>query len=351
MRDGAVDAALVIDVERGSDQVHERGTELAKRTNDTFTVVYGSGVAAGHRDRRSEVQLVADGPLRWDRAEPDDGPKLVRRIADEVSVEVQDIGGVLRPPVDRPGNDRWANRVQREPERADDAEVPAAASQRPEQVGVLVGRRSDDVALRGDHLGVHEVVDGEPVLAHEPADAAAEAEAADAGVAHDASRRGQAVGLGLVVDVAPQGATLHVGRAFGGVDRNGAHRGEVDDDPVVAHRRAGHVVAPAAYRDLEVAVAGEPHGCRHVSGPGASGEESGSPVDHAVPHGSGVVVVSMLGSDQLAPEPGDVQFGHRAARLADSFTGRCCHHSSSTADRPSAPSVNTAEKSAIWTSK
>jgi hypothetical protein len=93
--------------------------------------------------------------------------------------------------------------VQGEPERADDAEVPAAAPQGPEEVGVIVGRRPDDVALGADHLGLHEVVDGEPVFAHEPADAAAQAEAADARVAHDAPRGGQTVCLSLVVHVAP----------------------------------------------------------------------------------------------------------------------------------------------------
>jgi len=157
--------------------------------------------------------------------------------------------------------------VQREPERADDAEVSATAPQGPEQVGVVVGRRPRDVAARGHHLGFHEVVDGEPVLAHEPADAAAQADAADAGVAHDAARGGQTVGLGLVVDVAPQGATLDAGRALDRIDRHGAHRRQVDEDPAVAHGGAGDVVASASYGDLEVAVAGEAHRCGHVGVP------------------------------------------------------------------------------------
>ena len=58
-------------------------------------------------------------------------------------------------------------------------------------------------ALGGDHLGGKQVVDGEPVFAHEEADAAAEGEPGDAGVAHDAAGGGQTVGLRLVVDVAP----------------------------------------------------------------------------------------------------------------------------------------------------
>jgi len=206
--------------------------------------------------------------------------------------------------------------VQREPERADDAEVPASAPQGPEQVGVVVGRRPDDVALRGDDLGLQEVVDGEPVVAHQPAEAATQAEAADAGVAHDAARGGQPVGLGLVVDVAPQGTSLDEGRALDRIDRDGAHRRQVDHHPVVAHRGAGHVVAPAADGDLEVTVAGEAHRRGHVGGTAAAGNQPGSSVDAAVPYGAGVVVVVVVGGDHLAPEPGDLQrgwCGHRSS--------------------------------------
>ena len=106
----------MVDVESGSDQVHERGTELAERTNDTFTVLEGPGVAAGDRDRRSEVQLVADDRQRRDRSQPDDGPELVGRLGDELSVEVHDIAGVLGRPEHRTGDDGGTDRVQREPE-------------------------------------------------------------------------------------------------------------------------------------------------------------------------------------------------------------------------------------------
>jgi hypothetical protein len=208
--------------------------------------------------------------------------------------------------------------VQREPERADDAEVPASASQRPEQVGVTSGRRSDDLALGRHHLGLHEVVHGEPVLAHEPADATTQAEAADAGVAHDAARGGQTVRLRLVVDIAPQGTALDESRALDRIDRHGAHRRDVDHDSVVAHRGAGHVVAPAPDGDLEVAVAGEAHRCGHVGGATAAGDHSRSSVDGAVPYGACAVVLVMLRGDHVAPEPGDLDRGslrHRSSSV------------------------------------
>ena len=284
------------------------------------------------------MQVLVDHRQRWDRAEPDDVAELVRCVGDELAVEAQDVGGVLGRPEHRSGHDGGADRVQREPERADDAEVPASASQRPEQVGVIVGRRPDDLALGRDHLGLHEVVDGEPVLAHQPANAAAQADAADAGVADDAARGGQAVRLCLVVDISPQGTALDESRALDGIDRDGAHRRQVDHDAVVAHGGAGHVVAPASYGDLEVAVAGEADRCGHVGGAAAAGDQSRSSVDGAVPHGACAVVVMMLRGDHVAPEPGNLD------------RGSCCHRSSSV-DGLIATSGGTEEKAAIWTSK
>src|SRR4029453_1175764 len=90
MGDGVVDAALMVDVQRGSDQVHQRGPELAERTDGTRTVFDGPGVAAGHGDGRPEVEVLVDHQLRWDRAEPNDGPELVRCVGDEYPVEAQD---------------------------------------------------------------------------------------------------------------------------------------------------------------------------------------------------------------------------------------------------------------------
>jgi hypothetical protein len=59
------------------------------------------------------------------------GPELVGRVGDELSVEAQDIGGVLGRPKDRTGDDGGptgckANRNELT------TPVPATASQRPE---------------------------------------------------------------------------------------------------------------------------------------------------------------------------------------------------------------------------
>ena len=151
------------------------------------------------------------------------------------------------------------------------------------------------------------------MFAHDPAEAAAEGEPRDAGVADDAAGGGQTVGLCLVVDVAPQGTTLHPGGTAGEVDPHGPHRREVDDDSVVADRGASHVVAPATHRDLHVVVTGEADGRSHIGASAASGDQPGAPVNGAVPNGSGDVVVPMVSCDQFPSEPVDLH--HVAPRL------------------------------------
>ena len=215
--------------------------------------------------------------------------------------------------------------MEAELERGDHAEVTAAASQRPEQVGVLILGRAQQLAVGRHDVDGEEVVDREAVLAHQPTDATAEGEPGDAGVAHDSAGGGQTVRLRLVIDVAPQRTTLHPGPAVGGIDPHGPHRREVDDDPVIANGGARHVVASAPYGDLQIVVAGETHGRDHVGGPDASGDQARAPVDGTVPHCTGDVVVGVVGTDQPASEPVDLHDGWLLAPVAD-FRGRRCRH-------------------------
>ena len=203
---------------------------------------------------------------------------------------------------------------------------------------MITGGRPNDLALGGHHLGLHEVVNGEPVLAHQPANAAAQADAGDAGVADDAASRGKTVGLCLVVDVPPQGTALDDSLALDGINRDGAHRRQVDHDSVVAHRCSGHVVTTPSNGDLEVAVAGEADCRGDVGSATAAGDQSWSSVYGAVPQGACAVVVMVLRGDHGAPEAGNVD------------RGWCCHRSSSV-DWLIAPAGGTNEKAAIWTSK
>src|SRR5207247_11101542 len=74
---------------------------------------------------------------------------------DEVVVKAQEFERVEE--VERPGN-HPAQWMQCELEGGDDAEVSAASTQTPKQVGVLVGRRGEALAGGGDEPRADDVV-------------------------------------------------------------------------------------------------------------------------------------------------------------------------------------------------
>lgn len=118
----------------------------------------------------------------------------------------------------------------------------------------LVGR--DDAAVGEDHLGAEEVVHREPVAAAEEAAAAAEGEAGDAdrgGVAEPGAqpvlRRGGAVRAGCRAGLGESETPF-------GVDRDGVHPAQVEDQGVGGQGVAGVAVAARTDGDRQVVVAG-----------------------------------------------------------------------------------------------
>src|SRR5688572_3050851 len=177
-------------------------------------------------------------------------------------------------------------------------------------------------------------------------------------MAHDSAGGGQTVRLRLVVDVTPQRTALHPGPAAGGIDPHSPHRREVDDDPLVANGGARYVVTSAPYGDLQIVVAGKTHGRDHVSGPDASDDQARAPVNGTVPDCTGDVVVGVVGSDEPAPEPIDLQDSWHFAPLAGLYGGRCRHRvllsprlHSGQLDGHIGPPWTAEVKSRIWTSQ
>ena len=150
---------------------------------------------------------------------------------------------------DQAAGHRGADRVDLERERGHHPEVATPAAMRPQQLGVLVLGRQHPLAVGGDELDPDEVVAGEAVLAHQPADAAAERETADAGGGDEPAGGGQPVGLGLVIDVPPQGPTARVCPAGLRLDPYPLHLREVDDEAAVTGREPGDAVPAAANCD------------------------------------------------------------------------------------------------------
>src|SRR2546430_5265911 len=104
----------------------------------------------------------------------DDRHQLVRRVGERVAVEASHLGRVFHRPEDWPGHHLRPQGVEPELELGDDPEVAAAAANAPEEVGVLILARLDELTVGGDQIDGEQLIDREAVLAHHPADAAAE---------------------------------------------------------------------------------------------------------------------------------------------------------------------------------
>ena len=214
------------------------------------------------------------------------------------------VGGLLERPEGRPGLDD-RDRMGAELERGDDAEVAAAAADRPEQVGVLVRARAGLGAVGEDHVRLEQVVDREPVLAAQVPDPAAEREPADAGRGDDPGGRREPVLVGGRVDLVPGAAAAGPDRAARRVDLDRVQAGEVEHDAVVDDAEAAAVVAAAAHGEQQVVLACERDRRLDVGDALTVRDQRRAPVDHRVEHRARLVVAGVLRADHGARERAD----------------------------------------------
>ena len=82
----------------------------------------------------------------------------------EVAIGAHDLVAHARRPDERPA-ETIGDGMRLEQEAGDDAEIAAAAAQRPEQVGILGLAGGHEAAVGKHDVGLEEVVDGQPVFA------------------------------------------------------------------------------------------------------------------------------------------------------------------------------------------
>ena len=187
-----VRAQRVAGEQRVEPRLHRRDTASARTCRTAACPARAAGPSPAalprlrrrRRRRRSPPSRswIASGHLRVGREghRHHDRGDLVRRLSDVRPPAAQDLADLLDRVERRREADDRAQRLQREGERRHDAEVPAAAAERPEQVRVRVGGRRADLAVGAHDLRLDQRVDREPVLAPHPAVAAAQRESGDA---------------------------------------------------------------------------------------------------------------------------------------------------------------------------
>ena len=200
--------------------------------------------------------------------------------------------------------------MQPEEERGDDAEVAAAAAQRPEEIGVLRLAGGDEAAVGQHHVGLEQVVDGQAELAGEVAEPAAEGDAADAGGGDDAAGGGQPEGVGGVVQIAQRARRPRRGRCGLPGRRGRRSSGERSmTSPSSQVPRPGPLWPPPRMATRRPLLAGEVDRGDDVGDVGALGDEGRVLVDHRVVDRAGLVVAGVAGLDEMCrawrrPVPG-----------------------------------------------
>ena len=247
------------------------------------------------------MQLLGERRRRRDRGEGEEAVQLARGVRKEVPVGGQHLGARLDRPEGRAADD-GVDLVQFEEEGGDDAEVAAAAPDRPVEVRVLVGAGTHALAARQHDLGLDQVVDRQAAFAGQVADAASEREAADAGGRDDAARGRHPVLVGRGIHFSPDAAAADPDRAGPRIDLDVLQAGEVEDDAVVAGAETGAVVGTSTDRQEDVMVGGEGDDLGDVVDVGGARDQPGAAVDHRVVDLAGLVVAGVLGADQLTGE-------------------------------------------------
>jgi hypothetical protein len=187
-----------------------------------------------------------------------------------------------------------------EQEAGDHAEVSASASERPEQVGVLLLGSGDKAAVGEHDVPLDQIVHSEAVLAAKIAMAAAQRESGDAGGRDDPERHGLTEGVGRVIDVAGRAARARPDRLLLWVDPHALHCREVDDQAVVDAAETRTIVSATANGDGELIVPAEIHRHDDICDVGAMGDEQRSLVDHGVVEFSRLFIFGMAPPDQRA---------------------------------------------------
>ncbi len=220
-------------------------------------------------------------------------------------------------------------RMQRVLEPGDDAEVPAAAADRPEQVRMMLGIDAQELAVGGHDVGGQERVDRQAVLADQIADTAAERDPADPHGPGVPEAGRQAVGGGRrrvlrcgQPGLRPRGPPLHV-------DLERLHVPQVQHDPVIDHAVPGPAVAAASDGEREARVARERDDVGDVGRIRGPHDDERPAIDATGHDGPGCVVFGVVGGDHPATDGGakvrDRDGGWRGGRHVDLLLGRGGH--------------------------
>jgi len=273
-----------------ADEFPQRLSEMPHRLDRLSPGLRVAGVKERKRDDPGAVHLRRKKRKRGGLAKhrPDRG--LLALSLDELTVLPERRGRLLQGIHDQAAQHAGAERVKPEFESRDDAEIPAASPQGPEQIRVLFPVRPHETAVCGDHVHRQKIIDRHAMLAREPSEPPAEREAGDPGRGVDAERGGKSEGLRLGIEVPEGRSGLDMRHMRPRIDADRAHAGKVDHQPPVAYGVAGDVMPSSFHGGQQAVGAGEVDRQLDVTDSRTADDQGRSSVDHGVPYGAGLFV-------------------------------------------------------------
>ncbi len=281
-------------IRHGCDQVRERRAEPAGRCEDLLALVDRPVVAQQQGRHRHALRRRQQGRV---------GLRLVGQRGAEIPVEAQHRGRLIQR-VEHHAAQNLADRVELILEGRHDAEIAAAAAQRPEQVGILLGACLPQLAIGRDHLGRYQVVDRQAMLSpsqpRPPPSVSPPMPVFDT-VPPVVARPCACV---AAVEIAPLDAALGTRCPLGGIDADRLHRRQVDNQASIIGAIAGGAVAAASNRHQQAPRSRKIHSLLHVGSIHALHDHRRAAIDIAVPDPAGRLVALVTGQEHWPSKAG-----------------------------------------------
>jgi hypothetical protein len=242
------------------------------------------------------AHVLGNGGQVWELPDAGPGHQLLGQRGQELGPGVPELGRALERKEQRAGVD-LLHGVDVELDRRHDAEVAPAATQRPEQVGLMDGVRAHGVPVGRDELDRADAIRLEAVLAAQPAHAAAERVPGDAHVGRGTVKPGQAERRELGRDLLPLDAAAHAYLLSRGVDRDAVELRRVGEDRAVERAERYGVVAGGLRSDLQALLAGVVHHRDDVSLVDREGDGLRPEIGEHIEGLAGLVPVGVAGGD------------------------------------------------------
>ena len=194
--------------------------------------------------------------------------------------------------------------MQSELEGGHNPEVAPTAADTPEQIRVFgcIGRQHP--AIGRHDVDREEVVDGQAVFAHQPADATTQCQTREARSSDGASRGRKSKFLCPGNEFKQPEPGLSARSTLNGVDRDAFHLREIDDDTAITDRVARRTMPATAYSNRKVLAARE-FNCTHNIGViRASNNEGRIAVNQSIPDPASAAVAIAARIEHFATQPG-----------------------------------------------